>query len=87
MAFVWDPIYALNLVLCIIILVLGIMGYMNTRTKELLLIGLAFGLFGVSHTTFLLGMSKAYATPLIIVRLCAYLLVVYAMFQLAPRKK
>lgn len=86
MPFVWDPIYALNLVLCIIILILGIMGYRNTGTKEILFIGFAFGLFGVSHSAFLLGLSKALASYLIVVRLCAYLLVVYAMFQLAPRK-
>lgn len=45
MSLTWDPIYAMNLLLCVLILVLGIRTY--TRGKRLmpLLVGIAFGPF------------------------------------------
>jgi hypothetical protein len=86
MAFVWDPIYALNLILCILILILGFVGWRNLKDKTPLYIGIAFGLFGISHTAFLLGLSKALSTYLIIIRLCAYIIVVFALWQLTPKK-
>jgi len=75
----FDPILFMNLVLCIIILVLGII--CTKRSGEFLpiYIGAAFGLFGVSHAATLLGLKDYLTIPLILVRLCAYLLVVWAL--------
>lgn len=87
MSFVWDPMYAVNLVLCIIILVFGLMGYRRSRSVVPLYIGIAFGLFGVSHLATLLGLKAALEVPLIVVRTAAYLIVVYTLYTTAFGKR
>lgn len=83
MNIVWDPITTVNLVLCIIILVFGIVGYRRSGRAFPLYIGIAFGLFGVSHLLTILGLKDALAGLLIAVRAAAYLLVVFAMYRVA----
>ncbi len=76
----------INLVLCVIILCIGIWGYSKKKSDVALYIGMAFGLFGVSHLLTLLGMAAAMDTILIIVRLLAYLLVVFALYTMVVKK-
>ena len=75
-----------NLVLCVIILVLGIWGYMKKKSNISLYIGLAFFLFGVSHLLNILGLEAGLNSLLITIRLLAYLLVVFALYRLVSRK-
>ncbi|NQV08588.1 hypothetical protein HQ529_01905 [Candidatus Woesearchaeota archaeon] len=86
MAFIWDPMYAVNLVLCVIILVLGIWGYKKSGNKTELFVGVAFGLFGVSHLATLFGYKAMLQNFLIVIRTVAYLLVVYALYKVAFKK-
>lgn len=86
MAFNWDPIYVVNLLLCIIILILGYLGYSKSKDAVPLYIGIAFGLFGVSHLAILLGQREALGSVLIVVRLLAYLIVIYALYKVAFKK-
>lgn len=79
-SFVFDPILLMNLILCIIILILGILCTKRSGEVLPLYIGAAFGLFGVSHAATLLGLKDYLTIPLIIIRMCAYLLVVWALF-------
>jgi len=81
-----DPIYLTNLVLCVIILVLGILGYRNSGDKSPLYIGIAFGLFGVSHLLTLLGLKEALTTFLIVIRTIAYLLVAFTLYWVAFKR-
>lgn len=81
MALEWDPITFVNLVLCIIIVVLGYLGYNRTKNRLPLYVGGAFGLFGVSHTAVLLGYKNLLTYPLIGIRTLAYLLVIYALYR------
>ena len=83
MNIVWDPITTVNLVLCIIILIFGIIGYRRSGRAFPLYIGIAFGLFGVSHLLTILGLKDALAGLLIAVRAAAYILVVFAMYRVA----
>lgn len=71
-----------NLILCIIILCLGIWGYSKKKGDVVLYIGIAFGLFGVSHIFTLLGLAAGLDVLLIIVRLIAYLLVLFALYKM-----
>ncbi len=80
MAFEWDPILFVNLVLCIIIVLLGLLCYRRNPEPLPLYIGAAFGLFGVSHAATLLGFKVPLTIPLIIIRTLAYLLVIYALW-------
>jgi len=79
MAIEWDPILFVNLVLCIIIVLLGILCYRKSHESLPLFIALAFGLFGVSHAATLLGFKVPLTIPLVIIRALAYLLVIYAL--------
>lgn len=81
MAIEWDPILFVNLVLCIIIVLLGILCYKRSHESLPLFIGAAFGLFGVSHAVTLLGFKVPLTLPLIVIRTLAYILVIYALFM------
>jgi len=83
-----DPVVLTNLILCIIILGMGIWEYIRTRSRVELYVGVAFGLFGVSHLLTLLGLSAGLTVPLIIIRLLAYLLVIFGLYTaIAGRKR
>ena len=77
-----DPMYLVNLVLCIIIVILGYWGSKKSGETFPLYIGIAFGLFGVSHLAILLGLKETLDVALIIVRLLAYLIVVYSLYKI-----
>ena len=79
MAIEWDPILFVNLVLCILIVLLGILCYRKSHESLPLFIGAAFGLFGVSHAATLLGFKVPLTLPLIVIRALAYILVIYAL--------
>ncbi|MCZ7384925.1 MAG: hypothetical protein O8C67_11145 [Candidatus Methanoperedens sp.] len=83
MAFIWDPITAVNLGLSVIILVLGCWGYKKSNDKVSLYVGIAFGLFGVSHLATLLGLAQSLVSVLIIIRTLAYLIVIFAVYKIA----
>jgi hypothetical protein len=87
MQFHWDTLTFLNLILCIVILVFGIISWQRTRSRVTLYVGTAFGLFGISHLATLLSLNKALNIELIIVRTLAYLIVAYALYLAAYKKK
>ena len=80
-----DMIAAVNLVFCILIVILGYAGYRQSRriSKVLyrlpLFIGMAFGLFGVSHLITVIGMGGALADVLVVVRAFGYIVVIASM--------
>jgi uncharacterized membrane protein YhfC len=83
MNIVWDPIYLINLVLCVIILVFGLIGWRRSKGAFPLYIGIAFGLFGLSHLATILGQMAMLEVPLIVVRTLAYLIVVFTVYKMA----
>jgi len=84
---VCDPIYIINLVLCVIILVFGIVGWRKAGKMFPLYIGIAFGLFGLSHLAAILDLKDGLETGLIVIRTLAYLLVAFALYEVAFKKK
>jgi len=82
----WDPIITINFVLCVIILALGIWAYVKKKGDAALYIAIAFGLFAVSHLMTLLGLAAGLTVFLIIIRLIAYLLVVFALCRKLAKK-
>ncbi len=87
MQFTWNTLTFINLVLCIVILVFGIISWQRTKGRVVLYVGTAFGLFGLSHLASLLGLSNTLNVLLIVIRTLAYLLVTYALFLAAYDKK
>jgi uncharacterized membrane protein (UPF0136 family) len=81
----WDPVTTTNLVLCILILALGIWAYVKKKNDVPLYIGIAFGLFAVSHLVTLLRLAAGLTVFLIIIRLTAYLLVAAALCRILAK--
>jgi amino acid transporter len=86
MNFAWDPITFLNLILSLIILFLGFWNYNKVNDLIPVFIGLAFGLFGLSHLLTLFGLKTTLEIFLIIIRTIAYLLVIFALYRLLTKK-
>lgn len=87
MQFTWDTMTFINLLLCIVILIFGILGYQRSKSRVVLYVGCAFGLFGLSHLATLLGLKDALNAVLIVVRTAAYLIVAYALYLAAFKGK
>ena len=81
-----DPIYLTNLILCIIIVILGFLGFRRTKDRWPLYIAISFGLFGLSHLLTLLGLKEVLTSFLIAIRTIAYLMVVYTLYRVAFKK-
>ena len=86
MNFVWNPILLVDTVLCIVILILGIWSTRKHGDHVPIYIGIAFGLFGISHILNILGLSEQLVTPLIIIRVLAYLIVIISLLKVVARK-
>lgn len=68
----------LNLLLCVIVFVFGLMGYRKSKIKLLYYISLAFGLFGIYHV---LSISpKASEAVLVSITVLAYLIVILPLY-------
>ena len=80
MPLVWDPILLVNLILCVIIVVLGYISYHKSGNQLPLYVAGAFGLFGISHATTLLGLIPLLTVPMILIRTLAYILIIIALF-------
>jgi uncharacterized membrane protein len=83
---VLDPISILNLVLCIIIVVLGCVGYNKSKDRTPLYLAIAFGLFGLSHLLTILGLRETLEPSLITIRTIAYIMVAYTVFRIAFKR-
>ena len=81
-----DVANAVNLVLCLLILVVGCLGYIRTRAKTPLHIGVAFGLFAVSHVIVLFGVQGSFAATITLIRVFAYLIVLFSLWEMRSKK-
>lgn len=81
-----DPISIVNLILCIIIVIFGYLGFKKANERWPLYIAISFGLFGLSHLLTLLGLREVLSGFLIAIRTIAYLLVAYTVYLVARRK-
>lgn len=81
-----DPVYLVNLILCVVIVIFGCLGFKKAKNTWPLYIAIAFGLFGLSHLLTLLGLKEALTGFLIAIRTIAYLLVTYIVYRVAFKK-
>jgi Ca2+/Na+ antiporter len=83
-----DSIELLNLALCIIVLLLGLWQYTKTRSKLVLKISLAFGLFGITHLMMLIpNLGTEFTFLIMSVGVIAYVLVVFGLYSVITLKK
>jgi hypothetical protein len=76
-----DLAMIVNLLLCIAILSLGYLVYRRRGSINALFIGIAFGMFGFSHLSLLVGLTVFPATTFVLMRICGYGLVIAALFR------
>jgi hypothetical protein len=89
----------INLILTTVILILGIWAFFKRRSdialgsskaiaipEVSLYIGIAFGLFAVSHALTLAGLAASLQTIIIVIRVIAYLLVMVAPCRILMKK-
>lgn len=81
-----DIVALLNLIFTIIVFALGIWGYTRKRNDVLLYIGIAYGIFALSHLLTVLGFAVSLTVLLIIIRIIAYLLLILGVYKLAVKK-
>ncbi len=79
----WD--YLVRLVICVIILVLGVWAYRRSLERLPLLVGIAFGLFGVYYLVVILGLEGIHQAGILILRYIGYLIVIYALYDAGAR--
>jgi hypothetical protein len=82
MVFVPEPIIVLNLVLCVVILLLGFLVYRKRDIISALFIGIAFGIFGLSHLNTLFVPPLFPEVTFALLRICGYLIVAAALYLL-----
>ena len=75
-----------NLILCVAIFGMGIWAYSKKKGDVPLYIGIAFGLFAISHLITIIGLAAALNIFLIIIRLIAYLLVIFTLYRIVIKK-
>ena len=76
-----DPITGINLILCIVIFLLGCLVYRKKGKISALMIGIAFGMFGISHFSVFTGIAFPEIT-FILLRLSGYILVAAGLWLL-----
>lgn len=81
MRLIWNPLIILNLVLSIIILALGYLAYTKNNNKLAFSIGAGFGMFALSHLITLFGLGAALASFIILIRVLAYFIVIFALYR------
>lgn len=75
-----------NLILAVVVLILGLLAYLRTRSQAALLVGIAFGLFAVAHLLMYLGRGDSMGSVLLLVRVLGYLAAAAGMLRLGSQR-
>ncbi|MHB8084978.1 MAG: hypothetical protein ACYDHZ_04080 [Dehalococcoidia bacterium] len=82
-----DMVTISNLVLSVIILIMGVWEYTRSQSRTILYIGIAFGLFAITHLLNLLGLGATLSGLILVIRVLGYLTVIYAIYIVMAKKK
>jgi uncharacterized membrane protein len=69
-----------NLLFSALIVIVGLMAYGKKKKDSPLYVAGAFLLFGLSHLATIMGVADALATPLLVLRIIGYLLIVGVLY-------
>ncbi len=81
MALDLDPIYLVNLLLAVVIVAIGFASYRLNKNKISLYIAIGFLGFAVSHLAIVLGFRGAVESYLIVVRILAYIVILFGLYM------
>jgi len=65
----------MNFILCLVVLAVGTIVYVKTKNKTPFHIGIAFGLFGISHMISLMGLENSFTSTMVLPRAFGYLII------------
>ena len=75
-----DVALLVNLIFCIVIIILGYIGFKRIGKTWPLFIAISFGFYGLSHLLSLIGISDTWEPLLITIRILGYLGTIYALY-------
>ena len=75
-----------NFVLSFSIFIFGCWAYIKTRNKAPFYIGVAFGLFSLSHMMSLVGLQREFRDTLILIRGFSYFIVLTTLYHMGSKK-
>ncbi len=76
-----DLVTLANLLLCLAIVALGLLGYRRSKHTLPLMLAVVFALFGASHLLILLGMFNDLEMAVFAIRVAGYALVIYLLYR------
>lgn len=76
MIFSGGPLYIINIIFCVLVNLFCYLVYKNKKNQTTLNIGIAFGLFGISHFINFLGLHEILNLPLLVIRFTAYFAII-----------
>lgn len=76
-----DLVTLANLLLCLAIVALGILGYRRSKHTLPLMLAVVFALFGVSHLIILGGLFEELEMAVFAIRVIGYALVIYLLYR------
>ncbi|MDD4981048.1 MAG: hypothetical protein PHC54_07340 [Candidatus Omnitrophica bacterium] len=79
---IWSSVDLVNTLLCIVILILGLSVYKKKKNNLAKSVAIAFGLFAFSHIISLLGWAGGLLGLQIIIRVLAYLILIFALLKI-----
>ena len=77
-----DTTTIVNLVLCVVIVVLAIVAYINKKSRIAMYIGVAFALYGISHFMTLIGLGTSLTDVLLVIRTLGYIVIIFALYKI-----
>jgi len=80
--FDFEVMSTVNMVLCIMILAVGCIVYARTKNKVPFHIGVAFGLFAVTHVIAMFGVQCSFVTTVMLIKVFAYLIVLFSLREM-----
>ena len=76
-----DLVTLANLLLCLAIVALGLLGYRRSKQTLPLMLAMVFALFGISHLMVLLGLFDDLEMAVFAIRIAGYALVIYLLYR------
>lgn len=76
-----DLVTLLNLLLCLAIVTLGLLGYRRSKHALPLMLAVVFALFGLSHLMILIGLFDDLEMIVFGIRVAGYALVIYLLYR------
>ena len=81
----YDFFTLVNFVLSLLIFLFGSWSYIKTKNKAPFYIGVAFGLFSLSHLISLVGMESGLRDTLILVRAFSYFIILTTLYHMGRK--